>query len=507
MAQNNAPDFTEGYPLQALVDGAMVSGRVGEEAALMMRRGQDIFVVGAACTHYHAPLSDGLIVEETVRCPMHHACFSLRTGEALYAPAFDPLDTWGVEVVSDRVYAREKRSPQSRLRAVSPAGSSSGPSSIVIVGGGAAGLAAADMLRRENYTGPLTLLSADETAPYDRPNVSKDYLAGTAPEEWMPLRSASFYSEQQIDLQLNQRVTSIDTTARVAHLADGRQIAYEALLLATGADPIHIPVAATPGARIFYLRTLADSRALVAAAGSARTALVVGASFIGLEVAASLRARGIEVHVAGLESVPLARVLGPEVGAFVQKLHESKGVTFHMGQSVARVEAHQATLTDGSILPADFVVMGVGVKPALALAEQARLTIDRGVLTNEYLETTAPGVFAAGDIARWPDPHTGERIRVEHWAVAQRQGQIAARNMLGARERCALVPFFWSQHYEVAINYVGHAEQWDVATLDGSLESHACAITYQRGGHTLAVATISRDRQSLEAEQRLEAAR
>jgi NADPH-dependent 2,4-dienoyl-CoA reductase/sulfur reductase-like enzyme/nitrite reductase/ring-hydroxylating ferredoxin subunit len=505
MPQNHAPDFRKGYPLQAIVEGTMVAGRVGDEAALLIRRGQDIFAIGAACTHYHASLSDGLLVEDTVRCPMHHACFSLRTGEALYAPALDPLDTWRIEVVSDRAYAREKNVPLSRVNSVSPARASSGPRSVVIIGGGAAALAAADMLRRESYTRPVTLLSADEVAPYDRPNVSKDFLAGTAPEEWMPLRSASYYSDQRIDLQLKQRVTSINTAARVAHLADGRQFAYGALLLATGADPIHLPVPAAPGARIFYLRTLADGRALVAAAASARTALVVGASFIGLEAAASLRARGLNVHVVGLESVPLVRVLGPEVGAFVQKLHESKGVIFHLGQSVTRADAHEAILSDGSILPADIVVMGVGVKPALALAEQAGLSIDRGVITNEFLETSAPGVFAAGDIARWPDPHSGERIRVEHWAVAQRQGQIAARNMLGARERCAIVPFFWSQHYEVAINYVGHAEQWDVAVLDGSLESHDCAISYRRGERTLAVATISRDLQSLRAEHLFEA--
>ena len=257
-----------------------------------------------------------------------------------------------------------------------------------------------------------------------------------------------------------------------------------------GTDPPR-RIPATSGSRIFYLRTLADSRAIIAAAAQAKTALVVGASFIGLEVAASLRARGLEVHLAGLDSVPLQRVLGPVVGAFVQRLHESKGVTFHLGQSVVRVDANHVTLSGGTILPADFVVMGVGVKPDLALAGQAGLLIDRGVLTNEFLETSVPGVFAAGDIARWPDPHSGERIRVEHWVVAQRQGQIAARNILGAREPCAIVPFFWSQHYEVAINYVGHAEQWDVSAIDGSLESRDCAISYRRGERTLAVATIS----------------
>jgi NADPH-dependent 2,4-dienoyl-CoA reductase/sulfur reductase-like enzyme len=210
------------------------------------------------------------------------------------------------------------------------------------------------------------------------------------------------------------------------------------------------------------------------------------------------------VHVVGLEHVPLERVMGREIGAFLRNLHESRGVTFHLGQSVTHVDGKQVTLTGGATLQADFVVLGVGVRPAIALAEQGGLAIDRGISVNEYLETSAPGVFAAGDIARWPDPHCGDRIRVEHWVVAQRQGQAAARNMLGLREPFAAVPFFWSQHYDVVINYVGHAEKYDTATIDGTLESRDCAVTYRRGERTVAVATISRDLQSLQAERAME---
>jgi NADPH-dependent 2,4-dienoyl-CoA reductase/sulfur reductase-like enzyme/nitrite reductase/ring-hydroxylating ferredoxin subunit len=504
MEQSDTPDLQAGIAIEALADGAMVKGRVGSEDAILVRRGQDYFAVGGACTHYHAALANGLIVDDTIRCPMHHACFSLRTGEALYAPALDPIAAWRVEVAFGKAYVREKLNPPKPPTESLGVASIKAPRSVVIVGGGAAGLAAADMLRREGYSGPVTMVSADNVAPYDRPNVSKDYLAGTAPEECMPLRDAQYYVAQKIDLLLNEQVAALDATRRVVRLASGRQIDYGALLLATGADPVRLSIPATAGARTFYLRTLADARAIIAALAGARVAVVVGASFIGLEVAASLRGRGIEVHVVGLERVPLERVLGPEAGTFVRQLHESHGVTFHLRNSVQRVDGKRVTLSDGTTLEGDFVVLGVGVRPAVAVAEQAGLVVDRGVAVNEFLETSAPGVFAAGDIARWPDPHSGERIRVEHWTVAQRQGQVAARNVLGLRQPFTAVPFFWSQHYDVAINCVGHAESFDSVVIDGSLGSHDCAVSYRWRGRTLAVATIGRDLQNLQAERSLE---
>jgi apoptosis-inducing factor 3 len=360
------------------------------------------------------------------------------------------------------------------------------------------------MLRRQGYSGPVTMVSADDSPPYDRPNLSKDFLAGNAPADWMPLFTPEYYSERAIALVLNSRVGSIDAAQKRVYLENGSPLDFGALLIANGADPVRLLIPGSGDLPRYYLRTFADSRAIAAACQSAKRAAVVGASFIGLEVAASLRERGIEVHVIGPEHVPLERVMGREVGSFVRELHESHGVVFHLGNSVARIDGSRITLSDTSTLEADFVVLGVGVRPAIALAEKAGLAIDRGIAVNEYLETSAANIFAAGDVARWPDTHSGDRIRVEHWVVAERQGQVAALNMLGRRMPFDAVPFFWSQHYDVAINYVGHAETWDATDIKGTLASRDCAVTYRRNGRTLAVATVSRDLESLRAEREME---
>jgi NADPH-dependent 2,4-dienoyl-CoA reductase/sulfur reductase-like enzyme/nitrite reductase/ring-hydroxylating ferredoxin subunit len=493
-------DFEVGVALDAIPDGRSLLGSVGEDEVLLVRRGSEFFAVGAHCTHYHGPLAEGLVSNDEVHCPWHHACFSLRSGEALQAPALDPITCWRVELVGQKVFVREKL-PLPGPGAVS---SARHPSSILIVGGGAAGLAAADMLRRQGYGGPLTMLSADSAPPSDRPNLSKDYLAGTAQDDWIPLRPPEWYAERKIALILNARATALDTKQKRIATEDGKRYEYDALLLATGADPVRLPLRGASPSEPYYLRSFADSKALVRKAGSAKRAVVVGASFIGLEVAASLRARGIAVHVVAPEKVPMEKTLGPQVGAFVRTLHESHGVVFHLGETVERVDGNEVILAGGQTLAADLVVVGVGVRPSLALAEQAGLRIDRGILVDEYLETSAPGVFAAGDAARWPDPRAGEPIRVEHWVVAERQGQTAAKNMLGARERFQAVPFFWSQHYDVAINYVGHAEKWDSIDVDGDIDKKDCAIAYQREKRTLAVATICRDLASLAAELEME---
>ena len=499
----SGPDLAHGIPEATLPDGGKLVGHVGDDEVLLVRRGPDIFAIGAHCTHYHGPLVEGLVVGETVRCPWHHACFDLRTGEALRAPALSPVPCWAVERHDGKIFVLGKREG-SKLRRGKPAGRA--PEKVVIVGGGAAGFAAAEMLRRRDYKGSIVMLSTDDALPYDRPNLSKDYLAGSAPEDWVPLRGKDFYSEHRIDVRLRQEAVGIDIKGREVLLAGGGKVAFDRLLLATGAEPVRLSIPGADQPHVRTLRSLADCRAIIDSAKQARRAVVIGASFIGLEVAASLRAREIEVHVVAPEKLPMERILGPGMGNFVRSLHEEHGVIFHLEDTASAIDGRRVELKSGGPLDADLVVVGIGVRPRVALAEKAGLALDRGVTVNEYLEASAPGIFAAGDIARWPDPHTGENIRVEHWVVAERQGQTAALNMLGEREKFTAVPFFWSQHYDIPINYVGHAEKWDEIAVDGDIAAKDCLLRFKRNGRVLAVASIFRDVANLEVEVAMERA-
>jgi NADPH-dependent 2,4-dienoyl-CoA reductase/sulfur reductase-like enzyme/nitrite reductase/ring-hydroxylating ferredoxin subunit len=501
-AAPSGPDLTSGVELTELADGGKLVGHVGDEEVLLVRCGTEVFAVGAHCTHYHAPVVDGLVVDGSVRCPWHHACFDLRTGEAVRGPALSPIACWSVEQRDGKIFVREKRKPMTMAPRVVTCEMT--PEKIVIIGGGAAGFAAAARLRHEGYQGSIVMLSNEDAPPIDRPNLSKDYLAGGAPEEWLPLCSGSFFSENDIELRLGASATGLDARSREITLADGSKLSYDRLLLATGCEPIRLTIPGADLPHVRTLRSLSDSRAIIKLAETSRRAVVLGASFIGLEVAASLRARGIEVHVVAPEKRPMERVLGSQIGDFVRALHEEHGVVFHLEDIANAIAEHHVTLKSGLVLEADLVVAGVGVRPRIELAQMAGLSIDRGVIVDAYLETGIPGIFAAGDIARWPDPHSGENIRVEHWVVAERQGQTAALNMLGRREAFTAVPFFWSQHYDIPINYVGHAEKWDALEIEGNIMGKDCLLRFKNNGRTLAVASIFRDLESLQAELTME---
>ena len=490
------PDLEQGISLDDLADGAMLGGHAGGEAVLLVRRGREIYAIGGTCTHYSAPLAEGLVVGNTVRCPWHHACFDLRTGEAVRAPALSAVPVWKVEQRAGKVFVTGKGEAP-KPRPLPPP-----PDSIGIVGAGAAGAAACEMLRKSGFTGAITVIGAEETLPVDRPNLSKDYLAGNAPEEWMQLRTPEFYAEQNIEVITGRRALQLDPSTKTLTLDNGVRRAFDAILLATGADPIRLT---PPGAeRVHVLRTLKDSRAIIAEAEKGRKALVLGASFIGLEVAASLRARECDVTVVAPEDVPLAKPMGAELGAFIRKLHESHGVHFRLGTTASKFEANRVILANGDPVPFDFVVAGVGVRPNTMLAQLARLRVENGVIVDERMQTSAPGIYAAGDIALYPDYYSGRKMRVEHWVAAEQQGQTAARNMLGIDAPHTAPPFFWSAHYDVTIAMVGNSLGYTREEVHGSLDERRALLAYYLGDDVIAVATIGLDREALMVEAAME---
>jgi apoptosis-inducing factor 3 len=510
------PDFEKGVEISSIGPGQMAAGHAFGEPVLLAHVEPNWFAIGAHCTHYSAPLSEGVLVGETIRCPWHHACFELRNGAASHAPALNDLPVYNVTLENNVVRVTGKRAAATRREGPHRPRSSRapekvtveaspmiGPGSVVIIGAGAAGNACAEMLRREGYRGPVMLIDPDPDAPYDRPNLSKDFLAGNAPVDWLPLHPRDFYETQGIELLTGVAVERIDVKARRLVLANGTQRSYGSLLIATGASPIRLNVAG--GDRISYLRTLGDCRSIIERASGAKTAVVIGASFIGLEVAASLVTRGLRVHVVAPEKLPLERTLGADLGALIQKVHEERGVKFHLGHTASAIEPTSVVLDDGERIDADIVVAGIGVRPNVQLAESAGLVMDSGIAVNEFLETSVSGVFAAGDVARWPDAYSDVRLRVEHWVVAERQGQVVARNMLGYRDRFDDIPFFWSAHYDkLSIHYTGHVDRWDSTRIEGDVMKMDCAVSYLVAGKRRAVATINRDKRSLETEVEME---
>src|SRR5213596_1089172 len=386
------PDFEKGCNIEEVPDEGMLLGHAFGEPILVARQGSQLFAIGATCTHYGGPLAKGLMVDCTVRCPWHHARFDLRTGEAFGAPALSDTPCWNIDKRGRRffVVGRKEKKPARKPK--------SSPATVVIVGAGAAGNAAAEMLRREGYDGPITLIGADEFLPYDRPNLSKDYLAGTAPEEWIQLRSADFYREQKIDTFTNTSVTAIDPQEKKVTLTDGRSLGYGALLLATGAEPVRLAIPGDDLPHVCYLRSLSDSKRIIEKVKNSKRAVVIGASFIGLEVAWSLRERKLDVAVVGKGSLPLEKVLGREMGQLVRETHEANGVKFHLGRTPAAIQQRHVQLDDGTKLDSDLVVVGIGVRPNTAIAKQAGIATDNGVLVDEFLKTNVPDIFAAGDI-------------------------------------------------------------------------------------------------------------
>lgn len=491
------PDFSLGVYASTLPEEGVFPGHVSGEAIIVARTSNGIVALGGACSHYGAPLHEGLRVGDTINCPWHHACFDLTTGRALKAPALAPVARWKVEEEGGKVFVREALPEE----APSPPALMA-DKHFVIIGGGASGFAAAQRLREHGFAGQLTMISSDADAPYDRPNVSKDYLAGTADPAWMPLKDEAFYKDLKISLKLETVVRGIDPSSRTITLDADGTLTYDKLLLATGAEPIRPSAPGFDRPHVHTLRSMKDAERVIADVTASDVVAVIGSSFIGLEAAASLRHRGAKVHVIGPELIPLRSKFGPSIGTMIKALHEANGVVFHLGRRAEGYEDGVVQLDDGTSVRATRVVLGIGVKPRLELAEAAGVQIDRGVIVDSLMRSSDPNIFATGDIARYPGAH-GEPARVEHWVLAERHGQVAAAGMLDIDDPFEEPPFFWSVHYDTTIRYVGHAEDWDAIREEGSVADKDAEVRYEKDGRVIAVATVNRDMDSLKAAEML----
>lgn len=494
------PDLAAGIPADAVPEGGVLAGMVGDESVLLTREGDEIRAFGGKCTHLGAPLGEGLCVAGEIRCPWHHARFDLRSGEAVAAPAFDALQRWAVEHRGDLVVVTGPV-PNPTLDHRTFEGHSE--AGIVIVGGGAAGYAAAHALRQRGHEGPVTMISDEASEPYDRTLLTKDYLDGKFGDDRLPIARTSL-AARNVTFIGEVPVESIDPAARLVRLADGRTLPYTKLLLATGAEPKRLAVPGAELPHVCLLRSLADCRAIMGRLKPGAKVAVIGGSFIGLEAAASIRSRNFDVVVVTPETEPMDKILGPDLARAILATHTQKGVTFRTGSTVEAITSEAVHIAGGTSVPADVVVVGIGVEPRVSLARQAGLKVGNGVIVDRLLRTSDPDIYAAGDIACWPDARTGHPIRVEHWVVAERQGQTAAANMLGEETPFTDVPFFWSKHFDMSFRYMGHAEDWDEAAVEGDLEARKALIRYRKDGRELAVATVGQDLEALRIARRME---
>jgi NADPH-dependent 2,4-dienoyl-CoA reductase/sulfur reductase-like enzyme/nitrite reductase/ring-hydroxylating ferredoxin subunit len=484
--------------IDELKDGEMREVAVGKTKVLLVRLKGKFYALGGECTHYGGPLAEGALSGHRVTCPWHQAVFAVMNGDLEEPPALDAEPCYAVRLSGNDVMVTVPEGAENR-RTPGMAGRDPGDTrTLVILGAGAAGNAAAETLRQDGFGGRVIMITGEMRLPYDRPNLSKGYLSGDAGPEALPWRTAEFYRDHDIEVRLGQRVARVEAPLKTLSFADGATLSYDALLLATGgvARQLEVPGAQWPN--VFTLRSADDADAIMGDALPGARAVVIGTGFIGMEAAAALTKRGLTVTVAGRGSIPLLRQLGPEIGGMLMQAQEEKGVGFRLGRTPVRLEGdgrvRAVVLDDGEALAADLVVVGLGIKPATDILQGVTVNVDGSVTTDRRLRVTE-GLYAAGDVARFPDWRDGSLIRIEHWRLAGQHGRVAAHNMAGRRVEFAGVPFFWSEQFDLFLQYVGYAGSWDEFIVHGDLVGRNFLAFYVKGNRVMAAAGLQRDRQ------------
>lgn len=475
-----------------LSSGDLKQVKVGDTPVLLARSGDDFYALGAFCPHLGAPLVQGLMHHQRIVCPWHMASFDAQTGHQCEPPGLDGLTEYPLIIDGDDIIVDV---PEGATPHQTPAMTTHRPDvdgrTFVILGAGIAGQTAAEVLRQEGFEGRIVLITADAELPYRRTALSKKYLQKGNVDALPQLRSPEFFTEHGIEVWCDRRVTSVKPYEHSLTFEDGEVLTYHQLLLASGGTARELDVPGADLQNIFTLHKAADAAHILETAQPGKRAVIIGSSFIGMETAASLTQAGLSVSVISPEAVPFAKIFGPAVGQRLQQLHEDNGVQFHLNTKATGFAGDGAVetvvLDNGDRIPADFVIAGIGIKPATGFLEAMKLhSGDGSVVVDAYLQAVE-SVFAAGDVARYPDPRSGSDIRIEHWRLAAQHGRIAARNMLGQSVPFKGVPFFWTNQFSMKLHYVGHASQWDDVIIHGDLEAGKFLAFYVESGQILAV--------------------
>lgn len=474
-----------------------------EESVLLMRRPEGLVALGDACPHVGCPLHFGRLDGDTITCACHNARFDASSGRMISPPALDDLPTYDVREEDGEVWLGPRHDPE-------PAkASGSDDRTVAIVGAGAAGAMTALQLRREGFAGRVIMMTPEEHPPYDRTLLSKFYLGSEMQFEDIALRPDSAYEDLDIEVLTGKSATSVSPEERTVTLDDGSSLAADFVVLATGSRPRPLPVPGADLEGVHLLRVPKDAEHIRSAARSAQNVVVIGASFIGTEVAAYLADAGAPVTLVAPEEVPFATLFGEEVGRKFAHMHRDAGVTLKLGNGVSRLTGSGSVegveLSDGSMIPADLVVVGIGVEPVVDYLEGSGLVADGAVPVDSHLRTKADGFYAAGDIARIDDGEVSKRV--EHWVVAQRHGQAIARSIAGSLEPLGYAPFFWTRQFETSFGYFGFAPEYDEMRIKGSVADGDFLAGYFVEGRLAAVGTMGRSGEAIRYGQLLDEGR
>mgnify|MGYP006286756681 CR=1 FL=1 len=477
-------------------EGSLHGIEFGEGLILVTKTQKGLCVCGGECPHYGAPLHEGTLEGTTLTCPWHNARFDVESGKVLDPPALDDLETYRVEG-DEELTLTGKTEPRI------PRPGSLSEKRFVLVGAGASANAAAEMLRREGFDGHITLLTSEKDKPYDRTILSKGLISGAMPEKLLPLRGDRFYEELKIDIQTGLTAVEVDGANRTVICDNGKKFQGDTLLLATGGVPRTLDVPGIDSPDVYTVRSAEGARRIKREIRKKERVAVIGAGFIGMELAVDLARGGWKVSQAAPEAGPMEKLFGERIADRIRRVHEPQGIVSYFGNTLDRIEKGSSgglelVLSGGETISADAAIIAIGIEPAVSFLEHSGFTVKDGIPVARNFETEKPGIFACGDIALYPYRHIGVPVRIEHWVEAERQGQMAARGMLGKQAEEDKAPFFWTKQGDFALKYAGFPLPWDRIAYRGDVETGPFLAGFYRGDKLIGAASFGMQEELIE---------